>query len=926
MSSDDDAHAAITQAIQSARYNEAVVVTVNDDASPREIVLVACLDRENGGIIWKDAALANTNNDSIKEFQEDAGIVRHFKEFQEDTGIVRHLRTKKWALPMLNDHRRNTLYNAAIREACRRMVQKRASKCTTGKPITHGDGGKGGDATIRVLDIGSGTGLLAMMSARHALDAVGSVAQEEQESSLAGNNLKVQVTSVEMASAMARLARKTIDENSLSENIVVVEEHSTDVGFGIDDARFQGNETDDGIKKDSTTNEKADICTSELLESGLLGEGFLPSIRDAWKRHLKPDAIVVPRRARVFAVLIEGMPIIKGDNDSNDRRTLNAATAFFGPDLHAFQKASGGVWLSASAPSVLKGDESAPHHNQLNNDGILLGSQCCENTNKDRLEEGITVPLHANAMLKNCHDNSSTTNDDFRAIRPLTNPTMVLDFDFASGLDALPPPTGRTIATNDVIPTTDGVCDGVLFWWELDLWDGDRDSCTYSTEPIGFVNREIDGKGDGPNDDNKSLWQDHWQQCLFLFGDGHSARNLGGRNLTKGSPVDIIASHDDSSISFSVRTSRTSSATMDVTKEGDSTSRPFQRRRLNECNEAGVQLHQLMMNCHITTTRALQLNDSSRIRTLRAAIQYGIHVKGQDAPLLDVSDMGLCSIIASVVGATRVTSLESSSGTLPTLAATIAQIGNSLPKPSTEFQIIQALAEHITEEHIAGGVAEIVAAEPYYEMLEGWHLQEALNYFYLVRSLKARGVISPSALSVPAHARIMACVLEFDEFNSAYGPVGDQDAVAGFRHASVNYYGNRCHMASLPLWQYRYKQLTQEFCVARLSYEGAVPTIEIIDDSVELTLEGVAQAVVLWVEYSCRTNNATSNGSSGDHFDVISTASSSHRQIVQRLPEPIAVTEADVKAGAKFCCKASFGIDPGEIEDLSFSFEYCHKA
>ncbi len=137
----------------------------------------------------------------------------------------------------------------------------------------------------------------------------------------------------------------------------------------------------------------------------------------------------------------------------------------------------------------------------------------------------------------------------------------------------------------------------------------------------------------------------------------------------------------------------------------------------------------------------------------------------QDAPLLDLSDMGLCAMIDTILeGATKVTSLESCSGNLPTLAATIAQIGNGLPRAGAEFQIIQALAEHIRAEHVAGGAAEIVVAEPYYHMLQGWHLQEALNYFYLVRFLKLQGVILLFALSVPAQANVVACIVEFNKF------------------------------------------------------------------------------------------------------------------------------------------------------------------
>ena len=91
-----------------------------------------------------------------------------------------------------------------------------------------------------------------------------------------------------------------------------------------------------------------------------------------------------------------------------------------------------------------------------------------------------------------------------------------------------------------------------------------------------------------------------------------------------------------------------------------------------------------------------------------------------------------------------------------------------------------------------------------------------------------RGVVSPAALSVSAYANVMACVVEFDDFFSAYGKVGVDDRVSGFRHSSVNYYGDRYHTydVSLPLWQYRYKRISKSICVAKMSCEGEAPTIE----------------------------------------------------------------------------------------------------
>ena len=461
---------------------------------------------------------------------------------------------------------------------------------------------------------------------------------------------------------------------------------------------------------------------------------------------------------------------------------------------------------------------------------------------------GVMAPLHADALLDGGYrDPSANLTDDYAGggdvvkdssrgvvVCRLADPAVVLEFDFASGAGALPPPTGRS-STTTVVPTSDGSCHGVLFWWELDLRDGgdgeedDRgDPRTYSTAPSRCCRAgvESDAGGGGAARGSDSHWQDHWQQCLFVFGDSHSPAAVSSRELTRGVPVTMIASHDDTSISFSIDTGAADAyRESEFRNDEDGDTRPMQRRKMEVRNEpVGPQ-----MNRHISAQRALQLNDSSRIRTLTAAIRYCIDARGRDAPLLDLSDFGLCAMIASVSGGARtVTSLESSTGNLPTVAATVAQVGNGLPRAGAEFQVIHGLVEHISADNVIGGAAEIVVAEPYYEILEGWHIQEALNYFYTVRSLVKRGVISPAALSVPAYANVMACMVEFDDFFSAYGKVGVDDRVSGFRHSSVNYYGDRYHTydVSLPLWQYRYKRISKSICVAKMSYEGEAPTIE----------------------------------------------------------------------------------------------------
>ncbi|KAL7519461.1 hypothetical protein ACHAWX_004218 [Stephanocyclus meneghinianus] len=935
----DDIQTTLHRAIQSAHYNEAVIVSVSDNnddtSSPREIVLVATLDRQHGGIIWRDASQH-----------------KHDASHRDDVGILRHLRTKLWAMPMLNDRIRNEMYDRTVREACANMLETRMSDARD-------------DGIVRILDIGSGTGLVAMMTARHAAKAMLQAKQLHSD-----RRRSVRVTSCEMASAMARLARMTIDENRhfLSTNcrsiydskdqrdttdvdcaIVVVECHSTDDQFFVHDARFD-NKTDIACLNDKSIDneeqrqpeqqpeqqQQADICTSELLDSGLLGEGVLPSLRDAWKRHLKPDALVLPRAARVMAVLVEGctedekQP--RGDIDKWRNNGLNRATSFYGPDLDSFQAASGGVWLATTPQNE--------HSTSNNSHGVLLGVQCSSHDTSDQPvtssygDGGITVPMHANAMLDENYRGGfgASLTDPFqeydgysfvsdmggvdlnfeskspsRGLRPLTDPKTVLDFHFASGLKEFPPADGHSVTTT-FIPNVDGIVDGVLFWWELQL--GAAESDIYSTQPIGYFERE-NSESSGLSQKSRNVqWQDHWQQCLFLFGDADRSRTV-----FKGQPVKVVASHDDSSISFEVSECNQTPAV-----------RPTTRRKLNDSsNKDSTRFTRSRVNRHISPSRALQLNNHRRTAVLRDAILFALSRKGTDAPLLDLSDMSLCAMIAAVAGgATCVTTLESS---MSTLAATISQIGNSLPKAGATFQLIEALSENVTKDYISGGQAEIVVAEPYYQVLEGWHIQEALNYFYLVRSFKSRKLISQTAISVPTLAYVMACVVEFREFRNAYGKVGDGDEkVAGFEHKTVNYYGDRYHTydVSLPLWQYRWKRLSKPLCMAKFVYEGDALAID--DDhwvSSEFERCGSADAVVFWVDYLCRSAGGTHiQASTNDRFNVISTSSSCDRQIVRKLHPPIALTDADLGSGSKFMCRSKFDhSDHGVIDDHCFSFK-----
>jgi type III protein arginine methyltransferase len=170
-----------------------------------------------------------------------------------------------WQFPMMNDSVRNAAYGSAIAKAVRR-----------------------GD---HVLEIGTGSGLLAMMAARCGAR---------------------HVTTCEMLEALAESARGIIARNGFGSVISVIPEASTKLTILED------------------LGEPADVLISEIVASDLIGEGLLESFQDAAARLLKPHARIVPARAWIRGQLAGSAQI---------ERYLRVGTVA-GFDLEAFNEFS----------------------------------------------------------------------------------------------------------------------------------------------------------------------------------------------------------------------------------------------------------------------------------------------------------------------------------------------------------------------------------------------------------------------------------------------------------------------------------------------------------------------------------------------------------------------------------------------------------
>ena len=160
--------------------------------------------------------------------------------FREAAAIILTHRVPKFHSNMLEDSARNHAYARAIARAV-----------------------AGGD---KVLDIGAGTGLLAMMAAR------------------AGAS---EVIACEANPMLAATARAIVADNGLADTVRIFAKNSADIDVEAD---LDG---------------RVDVIVHEIFGHDLVGESVLPALRDAVRRFAYPDTRIVPPRASARIALAD---------------------------------------------------------------------------------------------------------------------------------------------------------------------------------------------------------------------------------------------------------------------------------------------------------------------------------------------------------------------------------------------------------------------------------------------------------------------------------------------------------------------------------------------------------------------------------------------------------------------------------------------
>ena len=186
-----------------------------------------------------------------------------------------------------------------------------------------------------VLDIGSGTGLLAMLAAHRARAP--------------------RVLAIEMTPELATIAQKLVDRHGLAESVRVRACHSSEV------------ELHDSAE--DPWQRKAELLVFEILGTDPLCEGVLPALKDARERLLAPWAVIMPCCIEVHVVLVSSEELSKlnsirqqvgginmGALNALSHRTRAIRLSELKHDLLTEPQVALRLQLDAEEPPALKGE------------------------------------------------------------------------------------------------------------------------------------------------------------------------------------------------------------------------------------------------------------------------------------------------------------------------------------------------------------------------------------------------------------------------------------------------------------------------------------------------------------------------------------------------------------------------------------------
>lgn len=564
----------------------------------------------------------------------------------------------------------------------------------------------------RVLDIGTGTGMLAMLAARSGA---------------------IHVDAIEMFEPLANLASRVVRDNEFHKKISVHAIKST--------ALSVASEQNDIVT--NTLSHRADILVTEIFDSALLGEACVPVINHALEHLVKADATVIPGKAKLYGSIVRSELCSKFQN-------LGENFPLHRTDLSRYCKAGSGG-----------------------------------------------IPIHIDALELGTH------------YQYLTDPFLLFQFEFSKGHC----PEERTQQFH-VRRSANGIPNGVLTWWELDLTG--KGDVLYSTKP---------------GDEN---WQDHWLPVLYPLPSGDAPSQ-------KGRDISFAAGHNELSFWFSYGVDVKSSPPC-------------------ICG-----FHALPGGPY----RIMELGDERRLSSLSAKIGIAIEEASKFAKqrrnkstrirCIDVSDSSVCGILTKCMAThtpVDVLSVEEDNELSAYLYEQVSRVkgtqnSNHLDIEYNPLSVVleRELIQKKNQAEWSG--YDVILSEPYTRSMHAYPISTLGNLIVQRRALSE--LLEENFTAVPRTARVKAQAIRFapGTLQEAFGAVNEVQGLDHSSFASLYKEWPGTDRISVPLFQYNTEAVTDEavlhtFDLCTTSEKELIAEREVY---LKLSSSSPPEAVALWAEY-----------------------------------------------------------------------------
>ncbi|XP_029464522.1 protein arginine N-methyltransferase 7 isoform X2 [Rhinatrema bivittatum] len=382
--------------------------------------------------------------------------------------------------------------------------------------------------------------------------------------------------------------------------------------------------------------------------------------------------------------------------------------------------------------------------------------------------------------------------------KPLSDVISMFSLDFSKHVSS-------NLASHNVLfkPVTSGKTQVILSWWDIDMDPSGTIKCTM--EPYWVSSTP-----------HKTLWRDHWMQCVYFPPEEES--------IVQGESMCLTAHHDDYCLWYSIQRVR----------DGEDGNLPVAAVERPICK---CQAHMLW-----NRSRFGELNDQQRMDQYMRALEK---VLNPTSVCLCISDGSLLPVLAHCLGVDQVFTVEISSVSHGLMEKIFR--ANRL---EDKIKVIEKRPELLTPVDLEHKKVSVLIGEPFFTTsLLPWH-----NLYFWYARTAVDGHLINNATILPQSASLYTMVVEFKDLWRIRSPCGtcegfDVSAMDEMIKHSLNFRESQ-EAEPHPLWEYPCRSLSDPEKVMTFDFRQVVPEqVLSTEGSLKLIRDGDAHGAVLWMEY-----------------------------------------------------------------------------